>query len=99
LRRGYIYRNIFINIMAEKKEFDLIVIGSGPAGFAAATRALDFKMDVCIIEGKNLGGTGIVNGVLTSKTMYELSMDYAVAARVDRGYRAGTLAVNYNQLK
>jgi dihydrolipoamide dehydrogenase len=85
--------------MAEKKEFDLIVIGSGPAGFAAATRALDFTMDVCIIEGKNLGGTGIVNGVLTSKTMYELSMDYAVAARVDRGYRAGTLAVNYNEVK
>jgi len=85
--------------MAEKKEFDLIVIGSGPAGFAAATRALDFEMNVCLIEGKNIGGTGIVNGVLTSKTMYELSMDYAVAARVDRGYRAGSLAVNYNEVK
>ena len=85
--------------MSEIREFDLVVIGSGPAGFAAAIRALDFGMDVCMIEGRNLGGTGIINGVLTSKTMYELSMDYAVAARVDRGYRAGTLAVDYNEVK
>ena len=85
--------------MTKNKEFDLVIIGSGPAGFAAATRALDFGMDVCMIEKKHLGGTGIINGVLTSKTMYELSMDYAVAARVDRGYRAGALTVNYNEVK
>ena len=85
--------------MTSDKKYDLVIIGSGPAGFAAATRALDFGMDVCIIEGKEIGGTGIVNGVLTSKTMYELSMDYAVAARIDRGYRAGSLAVNYNEVK
>ncbi len=85
--------------MTSDKKYDLVIIGSGPAGFAAAIRALDFGMDVCIIEGKDIGGTGIVNGVLTSKTMYELSMDYAVAARIDRGYRAGSLAVNYNEVK
>ena len=85
--------------MVSDKKYDLVIIGSGPAGFAAATRALDFGMDICIIEGKEIGGTGIVNGVLTSKTMYELSMDYAVAARIDRGYRAGSLAVNYNEVK
>ncbi len=86
-------------IMTTDKMYDLVVIGSGPAGFAAASRALDFGMDVCLIEGTNLGGTGIINGVLTSKTMYELSMDYSVAARIDRGYRAGNLTVNYNEVK
>jgi len=85
--------------MTTDKKYDLIVIGSGPAGFAAASRALDYGLNVCLIEGNNLGGTGIINGVLTSKTMYELSMDYSVAARIDRGYRAGTLAVNYNEVK
>ncbi len=76
-------------------EYDLIVIGSGPAGYSAAMRALDFGLKICIVEGAHLGGAGIMNGALTSKTMYELSMDYAVAARTDRGYRSGSLSVDF----
>jgi len=79
--------------------YDLVVIGSGPAGFSAAIRALDYGLHICIIEGKHLGGTGIMNGALTSKTMYELSMDYAIAARVDRGYRVSSLSVNFEKVK
>ncbi|NPA37724.1 MAG: NAD(P)/FAD-dependent oxidoreductase [Chlorobi bacterium] len=85
--------------MHDNTTYDITVIGSGPAGFAAVNRALDYGMNICLVEEKNIGGTGVVNGVLTSKTMYELSMDYAIAARIDRGYRAGTLAVNYNEVK
>ena len=77
------------------EKYDLIVIGSGPAGYAAAMKALDYKMKVCLIEAKNLGGIGIMNGALTSKTMWELSQDYAVAASIDRGYRASGLMVDY----
>jgi hypothetical protein len=40
-----------------------------------------------------------MHGALTSKTMYELSQDYAVAARVDRGYRVSSLAVDFNEVK
>lgn len=80
-------------------QFDLVVIGSGPAGFSAAVRALDYGLHVCIVEAKHLGGAGIMNGALTSKTMYELSMDYAVAARIDRGYRVGALSVDFNEVK
>ncbi|HHT99848.1 MAG TPA: NAD(P)/FAD-dependent oxidoreductase [Bacteroidales bacterium] len=78
--------------------YDLLIIGSGPAGFSAAVRAVDFGMSVCLIEGDHLGGAGIMNGALTSKTMYELSQDYSIAARVDRGYRASALSVDYNQV-
>ncbi len=80
-------------------KFDLAVIGSGPGGFAATMRAVDFGKNVCLIEAGNLGGNGIVNGPLTSKTMWELSADYAVAAAIDRGYRASGLQVDYNQVK
>jgi dihydrolipoamide dehydrogenase len=82
-----------------KNIFDLVVIGSGPGGFAAANRALDYGLHVCLIEKKHLGGAGIINGVLTSKTMYELSMDYSVAARIDRGYRASALSVDYGKVR
>ena len=80
-------------------KFDLAVIGSGPGGFAATMRAVDFGKNVCLIEAAHLGGIGIMNGALTSKTMWELSADYAVAAAIDRGYRASGLQVDYNQVK
>jgi dihydrolipoamide dehydrogenase len=79
--------------------FDIVVIGSGPGGFAAANRALDFDLSVCLIEKKHMGGAGIINGALTSKTMYELSQDYSVAARIDRGYRASGLSVDYAKVR
>jgi len=80
-------------------KFDLAVIGSGPGGFSATMRAVDFGKNVCLIEAGHLGGTGVMNGALTSKTMWELSADYSVAAAVDRGYRASGLQVDYNHVK
>lgn len=82
----------------ETKTFDVCVIGSGPAGFAAAVRSYDFDKHVCIIEGKDIGGAGISNGALSSKTMWELSSSYATAKRTDRGYTAQGLKVNYHEV-
>ncbi len=79
--------------------YDLAVIGSGPGGFAATMRAIDFGKNVCLIEAGHIGGTGIMNGPLTSKTMWELSVDYSIAAAVDRGYRASGLQVDYSMVK
>ncbi len=81
------------------EKYDLVVIGSGPAGFSAAMRAIDFGKHVCIVEKSNLGGAGVMNGALTSKTMWALSMDYAVAAKVNRGYRASGLTVDYDKVR
>ena len=38
------------------KKYDVIVIGAGPAGYAAAMRAVDFKKKVALIEKKQVGG-------------------------------------------
>ncbi len=82
----------------EKLKFDVCIIGSGPAGFAAAMRSYDFDNHVCIIEGSNIGGAGILNGALSSKTMWELSTSYSTAKRTDKGYRASGLSVSYNEV-
>jgi dihydrolipoamide dehydrogenase len=82
----------------EKLTFDICVIGSGPAGFAAAMRSYDFDKHVCIIEGGHIGGAGIVNGALSSKTMWELSKDFSVANKTDRGYQASGLKPNYHEV-
>lgn len=55
------------------EHFDLIVIGGGPAGYAAAMRGVDFGKRVCLIESKRVGGAGVYNGALSSKTLWEIA--------------------------
>jgi dihydrolipoamide dehydrogenase len=57
-------------------KYDLCVIGGGPAGYAAAMRAIDFGKKVILIEKGKLGGAGIYDGALASKAMWELSTKY-----------------------
>lgn len=56
--------------------YDLCVIGGGPAGYAAAMRAIDFDKKVLLIEKEKLGGAGIYDGALASKAMWEFSTRY-----------------------
>jgi len=83
----------------KKLKFDICVIGCGPAGFSAAMRSYDFDNHVCIIEGNQVGGAGIHDGALSSKTMWEISKDYSTAKRNDRGYNASSLSVDYEQVR
>ncbi|MFZ9028950.1 MAG: dihydrolipoyl dehydrogenase family protein [Crocinitomicaceae bacterium] len=55
------------------EKYDLVIIGGGPAGYAAAMRAIDFNKRVCLIEANRIGGAGVYNGALSSKTMWEIS--------------------------
>jgi dihydrolipoamide dehydrogenase len=55
------------------KKYDLCVIGAGPAGYAAAMRAIDFGKSVVLVERDKVGGAGLYDGALSSKTMWELS--------------------------
>lgn len=66
------------------EHFDLCVIGGGPAGYAAAMRALDLGLRTVLIEKERIGGTGIYNGALTSKTLWELSQRVTSANEVVR---------------
>ena len=54
------------------EEFDLIVIGSGPAGQKAAIQAAKINKKVAIIErGKEIGGVAVHTGTIPSKTLRE----------------------------
>jgi dihydrolipoamide dehydrogenase len=56
---------------ASSYQFDLIVIGGGPAGYAAAIRAGQLKKRVLCIEKENLGGTCLNWGCIPTKALLE----------------------------
>jgi len=81
------------------EKYDLCVIGGGPAGYAAAMRAIDFEKKVILIEKEKLGGAGIYNGALSSKTMWELSSRYR-KVREDLTKASGQkLDISYDDVK
>ncbi|MFT5336048.1 MAG: dihydrolipoamide dehydrogenase [Sphingobacteriales bacterium] len=68
------------------KTFDCCIIGGGPSGFAATMRALDLGKKVALVEKNRLGGAGVFNGALSSKTLWELSEKYKSAHSGNHGF-------------
>ena len=50
-------------------EFDLIVVGAGSGGLAAAKRAASYGAKVAIIEVNEIGGTCVIRGCVPKKLM------------------------------
>ena len=59
------------------ENYELCVIGGGPSGYAAAMRAVDFNKSVLLVERDRIGGAGIYDGALSSKTFWEISKEYS----------------------
>ena len=58
--------------MTDMYEYDLVVIGSGPAGQRAAVQASKLGKRVCVVEkGAGIGGACIHSGTIPSKTFRE----------------------------
>ena len=58
--------------------YDLIVIGSGPAGERGAEQAAQFGKHVALVEREEfLGGAGINTGTVPSKTLRETALFYS----------------------
>ena len=86
--------------MATVREYDLIVIGSGPAGEKGAAQAAYFGKRVALVErAPHLGGAGINTGTVPSKTLRETALyfsglrqrglygvDYSVEANLTVGH-------------
>ena len=52
------------------KQTDLVVIGGGPAGYAAAIRAGQKGMKVILIESRDIGGTCLNRGCIPTKAFF-----------------------------
>ncbi len=76
-----------------KKEYDLIVIGAGSGGLAAAQRAAEHKQRVAIIEMGQLGGTCVNRGCIPKK-IYWYAAEFAYDLK-----HSNTLAFDTNDFK
>jgi pyruvate/2-oxoglutarate dehydrogenase complex dihydrolipoamide dehydrogenase (E3) component len=54
---------------APKSRYDLVIIGGGPAGHAAATTARSLGLGVALIERDHLGGNSLNAGSIPSKAL------------------------------
>src|ERR1700679_2025528 len=56
-------------------QFDLVVVGGGPAGIVGATTAAAFGKTVAIVDNhQELGGAGANTGTVPSKTLRETAL-------------------------
>ncbi len=76
-------------------KFDLVVIGAGSGGLAAAKRAAKYGANVAIIEGDKIGGTCVIRGCVPKKLMV-----YAANSRKNiidsKGYGIQTEKVSFD---
>ncbi|HVS41074.1 MAG TPA: mercury(II) reductase [Candidatus Dormibacteraeota bacterium] len=56
-------------MVADQERYDLLVLGAGAAGFAAAIRAAELGASVALVESGVAGGTCVNTGCVPSKAM------------------------------
>ncbi len=76
--------------------YDVCVIGAGPSGVAAAMRSIDLGKSVLLIDKGKVGGAGVFNGALASKTLWEISENYKTAKSNKFGYYVFDSEVDYS---
>ena len=84
--------------MAEK--FDLVVIGGGSGGLAAAQRAAEYGARVVLAEPGPLGGTCVNVGCVPKKIMWNAAeLGSALHDAVDYGFNVSSVSVDWALLK
>lgn len=63
------------------ERFDVIIIGSGPAGYVSAIRLADLGKNVAVIEHRDIGGTCLHRGCIPTKTLLHSAFVYETAKR------------------
>lgn len=55
--------------MADTQEYDIVILGAGSGGYAAALRAGQLGMTVALVEGDKVGGTCLHRGCIPTKAL------------------------------
>ena len=82
-----------------REHFDLVVIGAGSGGLAAAKRAASYGARVAIVEGDRVGGTCVIRGCVPKKLMvYGSAMRHHLHDAASYGWSVGDVSHNSAEL-
>ena len=86
--------------MAQKTEFDVIVIGGGPGGYVAAIRASQLGMSAAVVERDHLGGICLNWGCIPTKALLRAAeIKHNIEHAADFGIEvSGTVSVNLKKV-
>ncbi|MEE4209853.1 MAG: dihydrolipoyl dehydrogenase [Parvularcula sp.] len=85
--------------MADENQFDLVVIGGGPAGYAAAIRAGQLGKRVACIELERAGGTCLNWGCIPSKALLRSAELYEAIRHADvMGLKVGKVEADFTKV-
>lgn len=76
-------------------QYDLVILGGGPAGYVAAIRASQLKLKVAIVEKYKLGGTCLHKGCIPTKALLK-SAEYLRNANHSHEFGVEIETVNFN---
>ncbi|MCP9826769.1 FAD-dependent oxidoreductase, partial [Synechococcus sp. EJ6-Ellesmere] len=85
--------------VADHDRFDLVVIGAGSGGLAAAKRAASHGARVAVIEGHRVGGTCVIRGCVPKKLLvYGSAYRHLLADAASYGWSVGQTHCDTSQL-
>ena len=84
---------------AMNEHFDLLVLGAGSGGLAAAKRAASYGAKVAIIEGDRVGGTCVIRGCVPKKLLvYGSAYRHLLGDAASYGWELGSYKPNPSTL-
>lgn len=82
--------------MEPASEFDVVMIGGGPGGYAAALYAASAGLKAAVVEMADIGGTCLNRGCIPAKSFLETAaVQRHVAHAAEFGIEAGAPVVNF----
>ena len=79
--------------------FDLVVLGAGSGGLAAAKRAASYGAKVAIVEGDRVGGTCVIRGCVPKKLLvYGSGFRHSLSDAASYGWEVGPVRCDVSVL-
>jgi dihydrolipoamide dehydrogenase len=76
--------------------YDVVIIGGGPGGYAAALYAHNFGLSVALVEKERVGGTCLLRGCIPAKSWLQTAGIYAAVRRAaDFGVEVGEPSLDW----